>query len=172
MRILKRISQYPLLLTVFRIFVGATFIYASYYKITNPADFAHSIYNYHLVPVNYVYLIAICFAWTEFFCGLSLIIGFFTRPNALITSLLLLIFLIAISSVIFRGIDVNCGCFNKTQIESTKENNDTLLEKIFTDKVGWVLFIRDLIMLTMLLPLFFSVPSKFELDYFISKKIT
>jgi hypothetical protein len=42
---------------------------------------------------------------------LLLVLGFWRRANALILAGLCVIFLIAIASVLVRGIDTQCGCF-------------------------------------------------------------
>jgi uncharacterized membrane protein YphA (DoxX/SURF4 family) len=99
-------------LTMFsRLFVGIVFIYASYYKIVEPALFAKSIWYYHLIPGSLINLMALVLPWLEFLCGVGLIIGVFYRGSVLWVNVLLVVFIIALGSTIFRGIDIDCGCF-------------------------------------------------------------
>ena len=108
---MKNIIQHPYLTFVFRVLLGLVFIFASVEKIISPADFAHDIRNYQIVYSSVTNLIAIFLPWLEFYCGLFLIIGLFTRTSAGILSVLLIFFIVFISSAILRGLDIDCGCF-------------------------------------------------------------
>ncbi len=94
-----------------RLIVGLLFIYASYYKIMDPGSFAKSIWYYHLIPGNLINLIALILPWVELLCGLFLIFGIFYRGAVLLIFLMVAIFILALSSTIIRGIDIDCGCF-------------------------------------------------------------
>lgn len=99
-------------LTMFsRLFVGVVFIYASYYKIIEPAAFAKSIWYYHLVPGSLINLMALILPWLELFAGVGLILGVFYRGSVIWVNVLLVVFIIALASTIARGIDIDCGCF-------------------------------------------------------------
>jgi len=94
-----------------RLVLGGVFIYASVYKIAEPADFARSIYNYRMMPEATINLMAIVMPWLELISGILIIIGPLVRGSALLIGLMLLVFIVAISSAIARGLDINCGCF-------------------------------------------------------------
>jgi hypothetical protein len=99
-------------LTMFsRLFIGGTYIYASFYKIIEPASFAKSIWQYHLVPGSLINLMALILPWLELLVGLALICGFAYRGAAWWANLLLIVFLVALGSTIARGLDIECGCF-------------------------------------------------------------
>ena len=102
-------NKYTLL--ALRLVLGGVFIYASVYKIAEPADFARSIYNYRMMPEATINLMAIVMPWLELISGILIIIGPFVRGSALLIGLMLLVFVIAISSAIARGLDISCGCF-------------------------------------------------------------
>ena len=101
---------------LFRWVLGATFIYASYYKIMSPMDFAKVIYGYNLFPEFLINLIAIILPFVELISGLSLVLGIYPRSAALIINGLLLAFIFILSVNIIRGHEFDCGCFsaNKT----------------------------------------------------------
>ena len=104
---------------IVRLAVGITFIYASYYKILEPGGFAKSIWYYHLVPGGLINLLAIILPWIELVCGIGLIAGVFYRGSVFLTSLMTMVFILALASAIARGIDLDCGCFKAAQSSSS-----------------------------------------------------
>jgi len=104
---------------IFRIILGVVFIYASYYKILDPASFSDNIHNYHITD-NLIWvenLAALIIPWLELIVGVFLIIGVFLDGSIRITIGMLIFFIIILSQAVFRGIDVHCGCF-KTEADS------------------------------------------------------
>lgn len=104
-------NEYYLLFA--RLVLGFVFIYAGAEKISNPAEFSQSIYNYKLIPVFFVNIMAITFPWIELASGLLLIFGISIKENSTIISSMLLIFIVAIGISLIRGLDIDCGCFGK-----------------------------------------------------------
>jgi putative oxidoreductase len=109
----------PLLHAGLGVVLGALFVYASLDKIAKPADFARIIYHYQLIgpsrligplPAN---LLAVTLPFVEILAGLLLIVGLWRREAALVTAGMLVVFILAVSASLARGIDVeNCGCFS------------------------------------------------------------
>ena len=104
----------------FRWILGITFIYASYYKIMSPTDFAKIIYGYNLFPEVLINLIAIVLPFVELISGLSLLIGIYPRSAALIINGLLLAFIFILTINIIRGYEFDCGCFSAGKTGSPK----------------------------------------------------
>ena len=98
--------------------LGAIFVYASVDKIADPRAFARIVYHYQVIgpsarlgfaPANAV---AVALPWIEALTGTLLIVGLWRREAALVSALLLVVFLAAAGSALARGIDIeNCGCF-------------------------------------------------------------
>jgi uncharacterized membrane protein YphA (DoxX/SURF4 family) len=98
--------------------LGAVFVYASLDKIAHPQDFARIVYRYRLagptaflgvVPAN---VLAVVLPWVELVTGVLLITGLWRREAAALAGGMLVMFLIAVSYVLWQGIDVgHCGCF-------------------------------------------------------------
>ena len=98
--------------------VGGIFVYASLSKIEDPRAFAKIIYHYQVigpsaffgfVPAN---LVAAALPWIELVAGVLLIAGVWRREAAVVTALMLAVFVAAVASTMLRGIDIqNCGCF-------------------------------------------------------------
>ncbi|MFO0761665.1 MAG: MauE/DoxX family redox-associated membrane protein [Byssovorax sp.] len=95
-----------------RLGLGALFVYAGAMKLGTPADFATEIANYHLGN-ELAPLMAVTMPTVEIVLGLGLIAG--TRPWARAAALgaaaLLAVFTVAVTTVVARGINVDCGCF-------------------------------------------------------------
>jgi uncharacterized membrane protein YphA (DoxX/SURF4 family) len=111
----------PLLHALLGIALGAVFLYAAYDKILHPADFARIVYHYQLIgPSQHVgpwapNLLAVTLPWIEVAVGAALMSGLWRREAATLASLLLLVFVAAVSAALVRGIDIeNCGCFSVT----------------------------------------------------------
>jgi putative oxidoreductase len=115
------------LLFFFRLVVGGVFIWAGVVKILDPLDFAQSIANYRAFPRFIVFFLALILPWIEVFCGLFVISGLFKRSGALVLSVMTGCFLILITVTIFRGIDIDCGCFGPL---SSRVNYKLILEDL------------------------------------------
>jgi putative oxidoreductase len=174
MNTVTKFFTHPVLVVLFRLSIGITFIYASYYKVIDPFEFAKSIHHYLLVPTSLINLAALILPWLELFCGLMLILGVLTRANALIILVLLGVFLFAIISVMIRGIDIECGCFkNSTTYQQSLASSGSGTEftaKAFTEKVGWPLLLRDILLLFMCFAIIGAPQSPLAIDYLWSRK--
>jgi len=96
----------------FRWLIGIIFIYASIHKIMEPAVFAKILYGYYLFPDFSINLIAIILPFLELYSGAFLLLGIYPRSASIITTGLLLGFIIAISINLIRGHEFDCGCFS------------------------------------------------------------
>lgn len=126
---MRRIIDNDYLTMAVRLFVGLIFIYASYYKIIQPAEFAKSIWYYHMVPGNFINIAALIMPWVELLCGLGLILGIYYRGSALLVNIMVVVFIIALSSAVARGLSIDCGCF-KASAASTDSAKETLWRDI------------------------------------------
>ena len=109
----------PLLHALLGIALGAVFLYAAYDKIPHPADFARIVYHYQLIGPNQHVgpwasnLLAVTLPWIEVVVGLALLTGVWRREAATLASVLLVVFVVAVSAALARNIDLeNCGCFS------------------------------------------------------------
>lgn len=97
--------------TVLAWIVGGVFIYAAAVKIADPAAFATDIKRYQLVKTEYINAIALILPWWEMSAGIAMLTMSWRRVGAQIVLVLLLAFLVAIASALYRGLDISCGCF-------------------------------------------------------------
>lgn len=105
---MNRLNEY--LVVIIRMILGTIFLWASFAKIIDPAQFARSISNYHIVPLGLENSVAIILPWIEFFIGSGLILGIMVDGATIITSFLLIIFNIMIAQAVMRGFNIDCGC--------------------------------------------------------------
>ncbi|WP_242345715.1 DoxX family protein [Anaeromyxobacter terrae] len=100
-----------LLLALFRIGLGGTFLYAAGTKLPDMAAFAETLANYRLVPPSLVPVAAAAVIGVELALGLLLVTGRLARGAALVATGLLAVFTLGLSQALLRGIDLRCGCF-------------------------------------------------------------
>lgn len=128
----------PWLALAFRLYIGGVFIFASMNKVIYPAEFAETIASYQLVPYWGVNFSAAVLPWLEMVCGVLLVLGVRVKSAALIISLLLVAFTLAIAVNLARGTPIGCGCFSSLE-----------------DEMSLMTLLRDLIWLGMSLHVFF-----------------
>jgi uncharacterized membrane protein YphA (DoxX/SURF4 family) len=94
-----------------RLYLGVIFLLACWHKILEPAAFALDIATYQILPLGLVNLQAIVLPWVELAAGLMLLLGFRTRAAALLVTGMMVMFTVAISIAVAKGLDMSCGCF-------------------------------------------------------------
>lgn len=94
-----------------RILLGGTFVYAGLVKSGDVTAFAGEIANYQILPYAWNYLLAAILPSVEFLAGAFLLANRKVRPAALLLGGLNLVFIAVLASVLWRGLDIDCGCF-------------------------------------------------------------
>lgn len=107
----EKIKAGALLFAAGRVVLGGVFVWASWDKILDPMGFAQAIANYRIVPSVLGNPAALIMPWIELVCGSCMILNRWTRGSALIATLLLVVFMGALGVNIYRGVDIDCGCF-------------------------------------------------------------
>jgi uncharacterized membrane protein YphA (DoxX/SURF4 family) len=109
---MKKLLTNKTLIFLMQVFLGGVFLYACFDKIANPAAFAKAVNNYRIIPESLINLMAIYLPWLELFAGTFLIFGKFVKGSVTIINAMLIVFIIAISIALARGLDISCGCFS------------------------------------------------------------
>jgi uncharacterized membrane protein YphA (DoxX/SURF4 family) len=94
-----------------RLYLAAIFLFACWHKILEPAAFALDIATYQILPLGLVNPLAIVLPWVELAAGLMLLLGFRSRAAALLVAGMMVMFTVAISIAVAKGLDMSCGCF-------------------------------------------------------------
>jgi len=113
-----------------RLILGVTFLYACIHKIQHPDAFAKIIYGYKIMPAHMINLLAITLPFFELTCGLCLVLGLFPRSAAVIINVMLLVFIVAISYNLIRGISFDCGCFTVHKAGVYSDPKEVLIRDI------------------------------------------
>ena len=123
--------------------LGAIFLYAAYDKILHPRDFAKIVYHYRLIGPSQTIdpalanFLAVTLPWVEAVTGLLLVTGIWRREAAVVTALMLVMFLVAVGWAMAHDINLaNCGCFS---VKPGDESDGRAL--------GWKLLAGDTAML-------------------------
>ena len=109
---MKQILLNKNVLLCFRIILSMVFIYASYDKIINPIAFSDAIDNYHITPIILNNIFALIIPWLELIIGLCLLFNVLFDGAVNLTIGLLIWFIFILIQALFRGIDLDCGCFD------------------------------------------------------------
>ena len=80
-------------------------------SVADPAEFAHDINNFRILPWIASVTLAFYLPWLEIFCGLGLVFRVLYRGALAILSALIVVFTLATIAAKVRGLDITCGCF-------------------------------------------------------------
>lgn len=94
-----------------RLVVGGVWIWASALKLLDPATSIESVRAYEILPASLVEPVGYVLPALEVVVGLTLVVGLLTRGAALLSALLLIAFIVGISTAWARGLEIDCGCF-------------------------------------------------------------
>jgi uncharacterized membrane protein YphA (DoxX/SURF4 family) len=101
----------PVITLLARLILGGVLLVAGGLKVFKPAESANAVAAYKLMPTELAHLIGYALPWLEVAIGLLLIIGLLVRPAAVLSGLIMIVFIGAIASVWARGMLIDCGCF-------------------------------------------------------------
>jgi uncharacterized membrane protein YphA (DoxX/SURF4 family) len=91
--------------------LGLVFIVFSWGKLQYPRIFAESLLAYQVLPQSLITVVALILPWLELLAGLSMLAGYRYRGSAVALGGLSLLFMVVLSSVVWKGLDISCGCF-------------------------------------------------------------
>lgn len=140
-----RLVGHKAVVMICRIIVSLVFIFAALGKIGNMQEFADAVAAFRILPVTWVNVFAIILPWVELIIGLALLSGSQLKQAAALSILLNAVFIIAASSALARGLDIECGCFTLSKAHSS---------------VGWALLGRDVAFIVLAMPLLTGRPAE------------
>jgi len=121
-----------------RLLLGGLFIYASWDKILHPQPFAIAVRLYQIVPVSVSNLFALSLAWAEGLAGVMLIFGTYPRKAAGAIFLMLLMFVVALTTVLVRGMVIDCGCFQPGEHATSAVSPWLIIRNVFLLAAAWL----------------------------------
>jgi putative oxidoreductase len=120
------------LVWVARIVVATVFVAAAVPKLLDLPGFATDIASYRAFPHWSVNLLAGIVPMVELVGAASILTGWKRRGGALVLGTLTTGFIVLVASVMWRGLDIECGCFGS---------------EVGASPVGWPLLLRDALLL-------------------------
>lgn len=95
-----------------RLLLAIVFLYAGGVKMQDVTAFAGHVAAYQILPYAFNYLVAATLPYVEFLAGVLLLINMRVRPALVTMGSMTLVFMLALTSVVWRGLDIDCGCFD------------------------------------------------------------
>jgi len=95
-----------------RLVLAAVFVYAGAVKMQDVVAFAGHVAAYQILPYALNYLVAATLPYVEFLAGIMLLLNARVRPALVAVGGMTLLFMAALVSVLLRGLEIDCGCFD------------------------------------------------------------
>ena len=95
-----------------RLVLALVFVYAGAVKMQDVVVFASHIAAYQILPYAMNYLVAATLPYVEFLAGVLLLLNTRVRPALIVVGGMTLLFMVALTSVLLRGLEIDCGCFD------------------------------------------------------------
>ncbi|MFA6571825.1 MAG: MauE/DoxX family redox-associated membrane protein [Bacteroidota bacterium] len=135
---MKKIFGDEYLVLVLRLVLGVIFILAGVSKIGDPANFAKSITNYAMMPDFIINIMALTLPWIELIVGIFLMLGIRLKASASLSIAMYIVFTIAITVALLKGLNFNCGCHSKITTENVSLKK--IIENIFLLLASFLVF--------------------------------
>jgi uncharacterized membrane protein YphA (DoxX/SURF4 family) len=123
-----------------RLILGGLFVVSSWGKLRYPRIFAEALLMYDVLPENLVTLVALVLPWLELLAGLFMIVGYRYRGSALILGALALLFVFVLSSAVWKGLDISCGCF--VGVDWLRVDWKHILVNLFLVQIAGLIFLK------------------------------
>ena len=107
----RRAAVAPWLATAARLLLAGVFVVAGALKLPDPAAAVRAVRAYRLLPEALVGPVAFGLPVVEIAVGLALLIGVFVRTAAIVSALMLAVYIAGVASAWARGLQIDCGCF-------------------------------------------------------------
>ncbi|MBP6525766.1 MAG: DoxX family membrane protein [Dermatophilaceae bacterium] len=124
-----------------RLFLGAVLIYAGAAKVGRPLTSERAVQAFEIFPTELAGYIGLALPFVEIVLGVLLILGLFTRPVAIVSTLLMVAFIIGIAQAWARGLTIDCGCFGgggQVAAGETKYGIDIARDATFALAGAWL----------------------------------
>jgi uncharacterized membrane protein YphA (DoxX/SURF4 family) len=126
-----------------RLLLGAMWLYYSLPKLTQPTQNIADVRNFQILPSGLVQPFAYAQPYLELALGVLLIVGLGTRLVAVLSALVLLVYIGGIISLGARGIAISCGCGGSggaVAAGQTRYTFDVLRDVLYAIPAAWLLF--------------------------------
>ncbi len=101
----------PWLGLLVRLVLAGVFLVAGALKLPDPDESLRAVRAYRLLPEALVPAVGYGLPVLEVVLALLLLAGLATRLGAVVSAVLLVLFIVGVSSAAARGLTIDCGCF-------------------------------------------------------------
>jgi uncharacterized membrane protein YphA (DoxX/SURF4 family) len=131
------------LTTLARLVLGTVMLVAGALKVASPDDAVRAVQAYRLLPYAATHPVGYGLPLLEIVVGLLLILGLGTRVAAVLTGVLMVVYIAAIISVWVRGLSIDCGCFGgggtiTPQGRATRYSTEIARDLLFLGLASWI----------------------------------
>ena len=109
----QRVAAWPWISTVARLGLAAVWLIAGGLKVGDLAASGRAVNAYRLMPFEAAQVVGAVQPLVEIALGLLLLVGLSVRLTAVLSAVLLVVFIAGIVSAWARGLQIDCGCFSK-----------------------------------------------------------
>ena len=107
----RRVAAWPYVSTTLRLVLGGVWLVAGALKVADPAASERAVRAYDLLPESLVPVVAHGQPFLEIALGVLLLLGIAVRESAAASAVLVVVFMLAVTSAWARGLQIDCGCF-------------------------------------------------------------
>lgn len=97
--------------SIFHILISISLIYSGAIHAVQPYYFIHKIASYQLLPWWLVGVAGLILPYMQVVLGCSILLGVEAKASFVSASALFALFAVAQASVLWRGLQIECGCF-------------------------------------------------------------
>ena len=109
---MKQVLSHPVTGLIARLVLAGVLLVAGFAKIFEGGVIAARAINaYKIFPPSWAPFLGFALPALEIALGLLLLVGLFVRTSALMTAIVMFLFILGIASVWARGYSIDCGCF-------------------------------------------------------------
>ncbi|MGL5867193.1 MAG: MauE/DoxX family redox-associated membrane protein [Dermatophilaceae bacterium] len=126
---------------VARLFLAGVLIWAGAVKVGKPLTSARAVQAFEIFPYDLAGWIGIGLPFAEIALGILLLLGLFTRPVAIVSTMLMLAFVVGIAQAWVRGLTIDCGCFGgggQVAAGQTDYPQDIARDLVFAAAGAWL----------------------------------
>lgn len=106
-------TAWPWVSLIIRLVLAGVFLFAGLPKLGNLKLSQYATRAYEIFPYQVADVIGVVQPIVEVALGVLLLLGLFVRPMAILSSVMLVVFIAGIASAWARGLAIDCGCFSK-----------------------------------------------------------
>lgn len=124
-----------------RLFLGIVLVVAGFAKVGRPLTAQRAVQAYEIMPQGLAGYVGLALPFLEIVLGILLVLGLFTRPVAIVSTLLMVAFVVGISQAWARGLTIDCGCFGgggQIASNATKYPQEIARDACFAAAGAWL----------------------------------